>query len=156
MHPQIVGTLFHPLSQIMSLHQMWHTGTWQTPLSAGSKKKFTRRHELKFSSLVGTLPRGAGCAALHASKLVFAGSFSLSFLLTVSVGGLGSSSAHRPPKRQQIDRSRVMHLSSCSSSAPPKLLSNHPRKASKYPNSRGLRSAHVFWPPNRDLPMSHR
>jgi hypothetical protein len=27
--------------------------------------------------------------------------------------GLGSSSAHRLPKKQQIDRSRLMHLSSC-------------------------------------------
>jgi hypothetical protein len=32
----------------------------------------------------------------------------------VPVVGLGSSSAHRLPKRQQIDRSKLMHLPSCS------------------------------------------
>jgi hypothetical protein len=39
-------------------------------------------HSLLMDALARTLPRGADCAALHASKLVFAGSFSLSFLLT--------------------------------------------------------------------------
>jgi len=48
---------------------------------------YTRRHvELKFRSLVGTLPGGSSFAALHASKLVFAGSFSLGFPLTKIAG----------------------------------------------------------------------
>jgi hypothetical protein len=38
------------------------------------------------ADLMRSLPRSAGCAALHSSKLVFASPFSLSFLLAKITG----------------------------------------------------------------------
>ena len=65
--------------KLITLRQKARAGP--TPGVLAIERRSTRRHvKLKFSTLIRTRPRSAGCAALHASKLVFAGSFSLSFL----------------------------------------------------------------------------
>src|SRR6185369_5533181 len=68
--------------------------------------------------LVGTLPGGAVCAALHASKMFFAGSFSLRFPLAKIIRGFTS---HRLcgrlrvlPHRNDLQKdSRLIAAGSC-------------------------------------------